>query len=586
MKNKIKTGFWAIFICVLGGFMSCQDMLNINSNSYLDTKDNNLNTPNDTLYSVVGILKQLQKLSDRYVVVGELRGDLMSVTENSDMDLQDIANFTATTDNPYISTKEYYAVINNCNFFLQHVDTDVISGGKKVLKGEYAVVKAVRDWTYLQLALNYGKAVYFTEPILSITDMNRDYPVLSPQQLLEKLLPDIPDFIDYTVYPNYGGTMSNMLFISGPMLAGDMLLWMGAYTGNRSYYEAAAGIYYSYIVNNNNCRGAGYYHNTYMNSDFDVLSYNSWNSFPGNFDEGISMITASMTSSETLDWPPIMILTYPKMTGMAFEYKLKPSQASIDLWKNEVYTYYNSSTKELFYTKGDLRGYCTYNASSPQPYGSYYYAAEGDSLPTIAKYGYIISSSSSFISLFNPYTNLYRIGQLYLRYAEALNGLGKPSLAFAVLKYGLSSEVLNDSTKINQDEITPLPYYCNFMDSRFSTTNGNQPQTGIHSRGSGNSEQDTLYYSFRKETLLANSDYYGLPAALETLQDSIQFVDVMICKELGLEMAFEGNRFQDLMRLSIRRNDNGFLAKWVGRRNPALTSALMNQERWYLPTPE
>jgi len=580
MKNKIKTGFLAMFICVLGGFMSCQDMLNINSNSYLDTKDNNLNTPNDTLYSVVGILKQLQKLSDRYVVVGELRGDLMSITENSDMDLQDIANFTATTDNPYVSTKEYYAVINNCNFYLQHVDTSVISGGKKVLKGEYAVVKAMRDWTYMQLVLNYGKAVYFTEPILSIADMNKDYPVLSPQQLIEKLLLDIPDFIDYTAYPTWGGSFSG--FISGPMLAGDMLLWMGAYTGNRSYYELAANIYYSYIINNNNCRGAGFYLNNYMNSDFDVLDNSSWSFFSS---EDISMIPASMTSSETLDWPPIMILTYPELTGNAFEYKVKPSQAAIDLWNNEVYVYYNSSTKELFYTKGDLRGNCTYSASSIQPCGSYYYAAEGDSLPTIAKYGYIVSNGSSYNSNFNPVINLYRIGQLYLRYAEALNGLEKPSLAFAVLKYGLSGEVLRDSTKINQSEITPLPPYCDFTDPKFSV-NGNQSQTGIHSRGSGNPEQDTLYYSFRKETLQANSDYYGFPAALETLQDSIQFVDVMICKELGLETAFEGARFQDLMRLSIRRNDNGFLAKWVGRRNPALTATLMNQDKWYLPTPE
>jgi hypothetical protein len=124
------------------------------------------------------------------------------------------------------------------------------------------------------------------------------------------------------------------------------------------------------------------------------------------------------------------------------------------------------------------------------------------------------------------------------------------------------------------------------MHSRYSI-DGLMAQTGIHDRGSGYSAPDTLYYAFTKETLQDNLDleYYGFPAELATKQDSIRFVDAMICKELGLETAFEGNRFYDLMRFSIRKDDNNFLAKWVGRRNPALTGKLANRDSWFLPTP-
>jgi hypothetical protein len=89
------------------------------------------------------------------------------------------------------------------------------------------------------------------------------------------------------------------------------------------------------------------------------------------------------------------------------------------------------------------------------------------------------------------------------------------------------------------------------------------------------------------QALIDNRAYYGFPSELETLTDSIMFVNAMICKELGLETAFEGNRFHDLMRLSKAHErlteKTDFLAKWVARRNPVLESKLTNKESWYLP---
>ena len=575
MKNKITTGFWTIIIGSLFSMASCSDMLEIDSNAYLDTDKHRLDSPNDSLYSIVGILQQLQQLGDRYVVLGELRGELMEPTGNADMYLQEIANFTANPANPYLSTREYYSIINNCNYFLQRVDTGIVSGGRKVMKGEYAVAKAIRAWTYLQLVLNYGKAVYLTEPILSIEDMNRDYPVWQPLQLMETLATDIADYLDVTIYPVYGGNLSGGSFIPGPLVAGDLFLWLGALTGNAMYYESAASIYYRFIVDNYIRGGASDYVNRYTTSDFeDVMSMRGG--------EQISQIRYLTSASETLTLPSIVLLTFPEAPGSeAFQYMVKPSQAAMNLWSNETYVYY-SANRELFYTKGDLRGICNQRYSD-EPLGSYYYTDQDRTIPCISKYGYYLPDY--YVLNINPSVSLYRAGKLYLHYAEALNALGKPSLAFAVLKYGLNNEALRDSTKINPGEINPFPDYCDFREPRYSD-GGFMSQTGMHTRGSGDVDRDTLYYSFREETLRENSEYYGFPAQLKTKQDSILFVDAMICKELGLETAFEGNRFHDLMRFAIRRGDNNFLAQWVGRRNPALTGVLMNQDKWFLPTPE
>jgi hypothetical protein len=564
-------------------------MLDTKTNSYLNTDDNRLQSPNDSLYSLIGIAKQLQQLGERYVLLGELRGELMSVTNRADIDLQAIADFTATTGNRYVSTREYYAVINNCNYFLQHVDTSIVAGGKRIMLGEYALVKTIRAWTYLQLGLNYGKATWLVNPILDIDEMNQQYEELNLEALVPRLIADILPYLYLQDYPSYGGDIERS-FIPVPILLADLYLWQGAYTGNQADYEAAAWIYYRWFTT---WRGVafgtlgsvfspGWHINLYIDSEFRNGLFGWSNAYEGS--ETVSGIRYNTNISENPNLPPLLVLCSP---GNAAEsYWIKPSQAAMDLWENEMYAFYRSTQKDVVYTKGDLRGHPAISGYT-SPLGSYGYTNtnEADSVPFIAKLGYLVNSSMGTSVFLNSFVTLYREGQFYLRYAEALNALGKPSLAFAVLKHGMKAEILTDPTKVAPDEVDPLPGYCDFMDDIFSQYASN---FGIHGRGSGNCDYDTIYYAFTPETLLENRAYYGIPAKLDTKADSIAFVNVMICKELGMETAFEGNRFHDLMRLSKQyerwTGKSDFLSKWVGRRNPAAESKLADPANWYLPT--
>ncbi|MFA4976851.1 MAG: RagB/SusD family nutrient uptake outer membrane protein, partial [Sphingobacterium sp.] len=64
-----------------------------------------------------------------------------------------------------------------------------------------------------------------------------------------------------------------------------------------------------------------------------------------------------------------------------------------------------------------------------------------------------------------------------------------------------------------------------------------------------------------------------------------------IVEEFALELAFEGERWSDLMRIAKRRNDPAFLAdkvyeKLLKANNPkagAVRSKLMDMKNWYLP---
>jgi hypothetical protein len=558
---------------------SCKDMLDTNSNTYLNTDDNLLQSANDSLYSVIGIVQKMEQLGERYVALGELRGDLMDVTKNASMDLQAVADFTATADNPYLSTKEYYAVINNCNYYLQHVDTSIVSAGRKVMLGEYALVKTLRAWTYLQLGLNFGKVFWIEEPVLTIDDMNRQYPEISVEELVPRLISDIEPFVGLEDYPSYGsinGLSINASLIPVPVMLAELTMWNATFTGSVAEYEKAARLYYHYFTTSSAYRACTQY-NQYYDSEFKEISgASTWFSYFTALNETVSCIRYNYNFSESPVIPPLALLCLP--SNMSDTYKVQPSQAAISLWNNEIYAFYRSSQKDVVYNYGDLRG----NPGSTMATGSYSYAStnEADSLPYITKYGYLRGSSANILY----FVNLFREGKMYLRYAEALNMAGKPSLAFAVLKYGLKYEVLTDPAKVSPDEITPFPDYCDFTSDTYSTYSSNR---GLHSRGCGNVDYDTVYYAFTPETLNENRAYYGFPETLDTKTDSMQFVNVMICKELGLETAFEGNRFHDLMRLSkVHERLTGksdFLARWVGRKNPALEAKLENQANWFLP---
>jgi hypothetical protein len=75
-----------------------------------------------------------------------------------------------------------------------------------------------------------------------------------------------------------------------------------------------------------------------------------------------------------------------------------------------------------------------------------------------------------------------------------------------------------------------------------------------------------------------------------TRQDSINAVEDLLCDEMALELAFEGGRWYDLMRLARHKNESGlyrpnFGSQWLARKlaykNPAVN--LEDKNNWYLP---
>ena len=79
----------------------CADLMETDSELVEYEKDNHLDSPSDSVYSVMGIIYKLQTIADRTVILGEVRGDLTTVQAAASKDLKAVANFTVDTENAY-----------------------------------------------------------------------------------------------------------------------------------------------------------------------------------------------------------------------------------------------------------------------------------------------------------------------------------------------------------------------------------------------------------------------------------------------------------------------------------------------------
>ena len=95
--NKVLVGVFShllpltscFFISI--AFVSCSDFFEQESDQIIYADKEHLNSATDSIYSVTGILNKLQVLADRTVLLGEVRGDLTSITSVASSDLRDVA---------------------------------------------------------------------------------------------------------------------------------------------------------------------------------------------------------------------------------------------------------------------------------------------------------------------------------------------------------------------------------------------------------------------------------------------------------------------------------------------------------------
>lgn len=606
---------------MMGSLSSCDKLLEVESKVVVYEKDNTLNHATDTVYSVMGIVKQLQKIADRTVILGEIRGDLMTITDHASDNIREIYEYDFTKlnkDNIYDNPVDYYAVINNCNYYLSKADTNYIRNGEKVFIREYVAVLAYRAWTYLQMAQVYGKVPFVTQPVLSGDVKVDDFQLLGIKDIANQLIDDLVPYVDLEI-PSYGslggstngdGTTSEThksekLFVPVRLILGDLCLWA-------EKYDQAALYYHDYLSNLSQRRAIATTTASMMWRDKDFVSFNADTYSPifgSNYDDNI----ISYIPMESQDYNGIVsdlpnVFNSTKKNDYFYQVTFSPAMSSLSQSQKYAYhdvnpnthvsqlVYVNPDLQELPMNKGDLRLYSVISQSTVTDRESSKYSEKRQTVRKI---------NAEKVSL-------YRNDQVYLRFAEALNRAGLPETAFAILKNGLcedniygldfydepiiSSEELSKAEALGMSDVYKFAY-ADFRKAEIDVTAGNTLPSfvdptiyntmGIHSRGCGDAEIDTSYV---------------IPNTCTTLADSIREVELLILNEMALETCFEGNRFGDILRIAQHRGtadtpDAEFFAVQIASResdyadknganfNNQLYNKLLDSKNWFLRLP-
>ena len=397
---------------------------------------------------------------------------------------------------------------------------------------------------------------------------------------------------------NNGGrktVYSHRLMFPVDLVLGDLYLESGQ-------YEQAAKAYFNYIVNNRLTMTPIYAGVGNMPTDRrkdlpnDFVSYSSspgWLDIfardPGNQTDIITLVPMAVNRlrGETTSLPKLFgydlystdflsedtVITQPTSTMYLEEREIDASAPFKELAESQDYYYQVNSAaadKGSSVLLGDMRYYSTFISRQSE--------TTRENFKVMRKFNY-------------GNIPIYRGSTVYLRLAEALNRMGYPDAAFAILKDGINSTpTLIDTTYIRQETrdmfTNVIPFYAERYRNYFTAN------YGIHAHGSGYTRGKSSVYQM--DTIVGmklqelQRIYNIQPTG--TLNDTINAVEDLLCDEYALEFAYEGNRFGDLCRIARHKNranlyESNFGGRWLATKlaykNPVVS--LIDEHNWFLP---
>lgn len=594
----------SLFIFLLGfgvSTTSCEDMLTPDMDRYSENFSGN-----DTVYFYLGILRNVQDMVEQNELLGDLRSDLVTTTSYSSDSIADIINYQKLQDgeNGLLNRAAYYKVINQCNFYLAKVDTNAVKNNIYYMRKEYAQVVAIRAWTYLQLVQTYGRVPFITKPVDNANTGWENNPETwaTPDNLVDLLKDELEKAktFEHTLgAPNYGSFNTGNITIDSKymrfyndLVLGDLYLLRGK---DRADFVAAAKNYYYFLkekaksgisvldtparFNEFSMGGKDYYSpsiSSWISAGLQATSLSSYenitiipsaaNSSFGKvlsreaqiygFDIHSTNSTTGGDDNATDATTSGNISVKPNLRSR----QIAPSEAYLNLcaaqyYTNSVFTSASELPTEVEYYEGvgDARMHATAPIFQTTD-GKERYIVKNTPVTSVSMDGQANAAS------FKYYKSLYRLSQVYLRYAEAINRAGYPRTAFAILRDGinfnnmpklLEDKVYDDENQtwhytydldsvktayginyIGADELYRAqnePEYANFID--FSTNIWNNKS--IHGLGCGTSTvADTLYdfecaegivrQRIQQEQALANALGLSLSETPDTPAEEVQ----------------------------------------------------------------
>lgn len=563
------------------GLLSCSKVLDLQPQDQLDASQMYRNVY-DADAAIIGIYGKFSTLAEQYVLMNELRADLLDVTTNANENLRQLNTHSAQATNPYANPRPFYELIVNCNDVLKNFA--IMRTQNKLREAEfqqrYADIGCLRSFLYLQLGIHFGEVPYVTDALENLNAVNdaSKFPKLPLNTLLDSLIrftealsfkDDQPAGTNLNI--TVDGYPSAKWFINKKCLMGDLNLWKGNYQQAAVWYRQVMetgtagtinGSYYSMYKVGWDGNGDLDHYITYSragdatslvtNTQWRIMFEQPMNS------EGFrrEWVWAIPFDNKFLPENPFVKIFSP----IGGQYLVRPAQEAIDKWNDQ-------QQKPAQGTPGipyDARGQLTWKEIGGQPVVMKYL------------YNYLNFNTTQPANILQKNSKwfLYRQTIMHLRFAEAANRANKHRLAWGLLNSGIGGAYPAPGTDVSNHQNTLAESFPFNFDARNSGTSGIPYFRGEWYRNIGIRSR-------------ANLVDLAVPA-----NDSLIQIENGIINEAALENAYEGNRWPDLLRIAIRRNDPAFLADKVynkllksGVSSGAASAArakLMSRD-WFLP---
>lgn len=533
--------------------------------------------------AILGVYAQFTTLAEQVVILNELRADLMDVTSNATPELESLNQNQLDASNPWVSPLKFYAVINSCNDVLDNFDKMLAEN--KMTQDEYderySDIGALRCWVYLQLLNLYGSVPYITEPLVNLSDVEQ-YMGAAQRKNADALLPELIAFmnslplLDDYIYSDLINGSPNGYSLE-PMFISKRLVLADLYLANNQYAEAAH--YYRLVMatdeDNSNLNMRRMRYRLYNYPFTSTSGEPGWYAIlfrDGHIEDADGLINTwdDIFRDAPATRKANTRSAYERIWYIPFDDKLEPVSPFTDLFEG-FQLKASAYAMDSLWAK-PMRNQFPYDARGKG--GSF--TEEG----LITKYSAQLSTSS--LAKTHGFWMLYRAAGLHLRYAEAANRAGYPFLASCFLNNGIrnaeyrytrpdGSYYPDDSCYITgTSPFDPYPFEYRF-DARY-------PRQWEQNGG------------VRGRVFMPAIDF---PAGLTTTLDSVQWLEQQIVREAALELAFEGHRWGDLVRVARRMNKegrNGYqflfndnIKKKYERANIPAPAFTADETSWYLP---